>query len=509
MIRSVKVILALVLVLGMASTEAMAATPPPGTIDVTFGRNGMAVVDFPQHDMAWKVLVQPDRRIVVAGFVGDHIGVIRLTPTGQPDRTFSADGRTTIDIGTYAVPIGLAVGSDGSIVVGAVVYSDRRWASNGVVNLAGNIALDGVRFALIKLRPNGALDPSFGRGGIVLSQTDQVRPGDDFAVDMAMTPSGQILVLATRGKFVVLGYPAATVMMRFTPAGRVDESFGLAGIAPQGYVGALPYPVAMKVLRDGRLLVLWSLAEQDLLFPVEFIVGVGSSDQDYLVSRHLPSGLLDPTFGPAGVARADSGDGDYPWGLTVDKNGRILVYGQSVTPGRFNGTIMRLSPDGSVDGTFGAAGVVTIPVGPSSNIRSITLQRDGRILAAVNAYTAFGVARFDANGRLDPTFGSGGYRSVPLAVVGAVAMQSSRLLVVGEGKPCTPSFAAAATSVESIEDQSKGDMSIPSRSSRGSKEQAENCKPFRPVCECPGNQQPRRLHRDGAHPSERDRTVPA
>jgi uncharacterized delta-60 repeat protein len=266
-----------------------------GVVDRTFGSKGFAVLDFPGSDFASNVAVQSDGKVVLAGFVGPAIGVVRLTPAGRPDRTFSGDGRTTIPIGSYAGPIGIGLNRDGSIIIGAYVDSARRYADDETVDVLGQIVLDGYRLALVKLRKNGTLDPTFGDAGIAFSQPDMVRPMDDAGANLAMAPDGKIVLLGIRGfSLGFYGYPSSAVLMRFTPQGRLDESFGVGGIAPVSYVGPLPYVAGLAVQPDGRILVGSTVVESAFAgFAITAIDG-----SDYVVSRVLASGQLALRSGP-------------------------------------------------------------------------------------------------------------------------------------------------------------------------------------------------------------------
>ena len=415
----------LVLALAVASmATAGPAEAAPGTIDPTFGYRGTAVVDFPGEDYAWKVALQRDGKIVLAGYANDSLGVVRLTANGHPDPTFSGDGRTTIPLGTYEFPIGVATMSDGSIILGTYVEDLRSYTDSPVVDAWAQWAVDGAWFALIKLRRDGSLDPSFGRGGIAFSHSKVARPLDDVGVHLASTPAGQIVVLAVRGfNAGYYGYPSGGVVMRFTRDGKMDPTFGVAGTVPAPYAGALPDPSGLAVLSNGRILVAWSVHERGF---------ATFSESDLVHARYLPSGALDSSFGTGGVARPDAmGRPEGAWGIKLAPDGKILVFGQNYGPGRFTAAVMRLHRGGSVDTGFGNGGVATLAIGPSSNFRGVDVQSDGSIVAAVNAYGTNGVARFRPNGSLDRAFGSGGYRQIPFAILSEVAVQPSRVIAVG------------------------------------------------------------------------------
>ncbi len=134
------------------------------------------------------------------------------------------------------------------------------------------------------------------------------------------------------------------------------------------------------------------------------------------------AGDLDPTFNNGGVARASAGGPAY--GVVVQPDGKLVVggwsgYGVTYLAGWDFG-LVRYNPNGSLDRAFGNAGVVTTemtPHGPSPSgdssayLRALVLQPDNRLIAAGTTAAAnggFGLARYNPDGSLDPTFGSSG-----------------------------------------------------------------------------------------------------
>ena len=123
-------------------------------------------------------------------------------------------------------------------------------------------------------------------------------------------------------------------------------------------------------------------------------------------------GDLDPTFGTGGIVQdaALGGASD----VLVLPDGRILVSGSTnVDPSAF--AIGRYNSDGSIDATFGTGGHAVTSIGAAGDtISTIVRQPDGKIVAAGYTYTvsfddpSIAVARYDADGTLDATFGTGG-----------------------------------------------------------------------------------------------------
>jgi uncharacterized delta-60 repeat protein len=129
-------------------------------------------------------------------------------------------------------------------------------------------------------------------------------------------------------------------------------------------------------------------------------------------------GQLDPTFGNGGkitlgfggtVARATA--------VAVQPDGRIVVVGRaqtSSTPASADFAVVRFTPDGTLDPTFGAGGKVNTDFfGNEDGANAVALQPDGKIVVGGYAIRAsggmtFALARYGANGQLDAAFGTGG-----------------------------------------------------------------------------------------------------
>lgn len=202
--------------------------------------------------------------------------------------------------------------------------------------------------------PRGApaeLDPSFGDGGIV--RLDDV--GLPVISTIAVEPNGRILVVGSAEDEMVVA--------RFLPDGALDTEFG--GGTRRIRVGETPvYLTALVVLGDGRILVGGSTAGKALLL------------------RLTPSGDRDATFGTDGVV-VDPRDGAPPvYDVALDATGRIVVAG--ATDDR--AVLTRYQADGSPDVSFGASGIA-LPTEPpseivlSSSVGSVIVQQDGSIVA--------------------------------------------------------------------------------------------------------------------------------
>src|SRR5947209_18146229 len=125
---------------------------------------------------------------------------------------------------------------------------------------------------------------------------------------------------------------------------------------------------------------------------------------DFALARYNPNGSLDPSFGSGGRVLTDFGVDDEASALALQSDGKIVVAGFSDVVG-FGFALARYNPDGSLDPSFGSGGRVL--TGGVALARGLVLQADGRIVVAgVSAGFAgdsdFALARFNPDGSLDP-----------------------------------------------------------------------------------------------------------
>lgn len=346
---------------------------PNGNLDKSFSGNGRVTFDFPDStfdDEAYAVAIQPNGRIVVAGFsyrtaTINDFAVARLTTHGNLDSSFSGDGRKTIAFHNGAASDGgnaVALQRDGKIVV--VGYSTPSdVAPNPVLSLA-------------RLRSNGNLDHGFaGDGRKTIGFGNANAAGNAVAVQR----NGRILVAGSSNHGAATGNDFA--IARLKPSGGLDSSFsgdGLKTIAfSNGNLGDIARGIALQ--RDGKI-----------------VVG-GQSDRgatngaDFAVARLKANGRRDPTFSSDGRRTLAFGNGslnDIGKDVAIH-DGKILLAGYSDqgVATRSDLAVVRLKASGKPDAGFGAAGRTTIDLGNSADDygTALALQRNGRIVVAGQA----------------------------------------------------------------------------------------------------------------------------
>lgn len=260
-------------------------------------QGGWVSIDFGQTSAtAYTIATDLDQRIYVAGGASGDFAIARFFMDGTLDMAFSNDGGTTTDFsGTSDVIIDIAVLTDGSIL--AAGYTTNS---------------DGYRVsALAKYDFTGELDTQFGTNG-KLTLAFGSPFGNYQANGIALLPSGKILVSGMYGSVTYSPFLA-----RLEPNGTLDPSFGNGGIIDDIFPG----------LGDEKY---WDCRRQS----DNKIVAVGNYQGDYLVTRHLPDGTLDPTFGTNGYSIVDIDNGtDWAYDVKFDSEQRIILVGSASTNG--------------------------------------------------------------------------------------------------------------------------------------------------------------------------------
>jgi uncharacterized delta-60 repeat protein len=132
----------------------------------------------------------------------------------------------------------------------------------------------------------------------------------------------------------------------------------------------------------------------------KIVAAGGARTATFGLARYNPDGSLDTTFGTGGtVTTAIGTTHDVAYAIALQGDGKILAAGVAETATQKAFELVRYNPDGSLDATFGSGGSVTTAIGTTHDVAyAMAVQRDGKIVAAGGARTAtheaFAVARY-------------------------------------------------------------------------------------------------------------------
>jgi len=206
---------------------------------------------------------------------------------GRLDPTFGSSGTRVIDLGGAEGGFGLAVQPDGKVVL---------------VGVQQPLPGENAKAIVVRLSPEGSLDPTFGNGGVVV-----VPSASGFAV--ALQPDGKIVVGGTSSSGPGLA------VMRLLPDGRMDTSFGAGGRATAN-VGGYGTAFALAIQSDGKIVAVGRASP-----PGSFDPG------DFGVARFNADGSLDSSFAANGRVRTDFGGGEDALDVALQPDGKIVVVG--------------------------------------------------------------------------------------------------------------------------------------------------------------------------------------
>jgi len=182
---------------------------------------------------------------------------------------------------------------------------------------------------------------------------------------------------------------------------------------------------------------------------------------------HAADGELDSTFGGDGKVTTVFENGARARAVAVQADGRIVVVGAAAGPsvsGEF--ALARYEDDGDLDATFGVGGTLTTPITPmgGDEAYAVAVQADGKIVAAGTAnQELFALARYEPDGTLDPTFGTGGIVATDITpgkrdIAYSVAIQSDgKIVTAGTTGTNRPKFALARYDIDGALDTSFGE----------------------------------------------------
>ena len=215
---------------------------------------------------------------------------------------------------------------------------------------------------------------------------------------------GEAVVIQPNGGIVTagsrqVGTASDFVLTRHSPSGVLDTSFGTNGIAVTDLGGKDDKAYDAALLPDGGIVAV-GVAD-----PAGFLKG------DFGIVRYNPDGTPNTNFGNGGIVRTDiRGDADQAEAVAVQPDGKIVVAGLAakVAGSLSDFALARYNADGSLDTSFGTGGIVTKDFGGEDAAVALAIQADGKIVAAGTASDGIALARYLPDGTLDPTFGSGG-----------------------------------------------------------------------------------------------------
>jgi uncharacterized delta-60 repeat protein len=429
---------------------ASVAYAKPGDFDPSFGTGGVTINQLSPapkpNSVGADVAPAPEGKVVVAGEIADlegrgAVGVARYLANGQLDPTFGSGGAVIYQFGeggakaaSVAYYSGLAVMPDGRIVL-AGFASDK----------------EGNRQTLVaRLKASGELDTTFAGGKVIKQFGEGEKPSSEL-FGLLLQPDGRVVV--TGGCSCGAEGRREFLAERLTATGEADGTFGTAGVF-KSQVG-----LSAKSTSVGADVI--SVAG-------EYVFSVQATDTEtsygFAVLKLTAKGELNLGFGSGGKTLKQPsqhpGFSTAPYRVVAQSDGKLVLGGAAPFDEPLHPALalMRFTASGELDPTFGTGGTtltqLSSAASPTSLGVGLVVQHDDRLvlpgLAVVDSKSDSipTVARYTANGALDPTFAENGVLQRQLgtgetptsALIGGAIDPAGRLLVAGGAGASTSAY---------------------------------------------------------------------
>ena len=268
-----------------------------GALDAIQGDSGIETIDLGGNEQvsAAKLVPKSTDTIVVGARDGQLLVAKIHDRYSSVDTTFAAPNG-------YIVP---ALGGKASRGIALAIDPQGRIVVTGSIT-----TVSGDDLVLLRLTADGALDSSFGTGGLMIA----ARPGDQHGSAVIVQPDGALVVAADTTE----GSEPQLLVQRFLASGAVDSTFGSQGavLAPLGTNGNSVFndhTAWMVQMLDGRLVVAGNGTLAGVTGPV--------------LARFLPDGSPDLAFGTNGELAVHVGMYGALGGMSLAKDGKLLIAG--------------------------------------------------------------------------------------------------------------------------------------------------------------------------------------
>ena len=375
---------------------------------------------------------------------------------GTLDSSFGINGNITIPTGPSQA---IAIQGDGKIVIAGYVFSNELFVLR--------------KFIIYRFNADGSIDNAFGDSGKV--EFLPAGAHDCFVGDLKVQNDGRILL----GGTLFEGYGSSFVLVRLNTNGSFDNTFGSGGIAITDIVANdedILYHLNFK--ENGSILatgsangsaemacytangildttfgnagIIYRATEREISSAKTFADGKFLTTQvapfpgGLIVSKFLMNGNIDSTFGNDGATHVTfTGEGDYPAAMTIDNIGSPVIGGNAFDGENYYPAVLKLKGNGTPDLSFGSAGKVALSFAKDLRVTSISSQWDSKLVLVLSRIYGGNemIVRLSKEGILDTTFGLQGIIPINLVTLNGllnhnlncIAIQKDNKIVITGG----------------------------------------------------------------------------
>jgi len=362
----------------------------PGSLDITYGIGGKVTNNLGENAQAYDSVLQADGKLIVVGDTysiapGSSFLISRYLTDGSLDTTFNGSGYTSLLARDHAMASGVAVQSDGKIVVVGTAMAPGGTGSNSSDMM------------VVRLNADGSLDTSFGDSGIqvvVLPYSQNLR-------DVLIQSDGKIVA---GGLFTWLSNPNADTpgLIRFNANGSIDTSYGENG-----------YVYTPGVFRGEITKMHFAEDESIVALGRTFIIN------NYLILKYDSNGSLINSFGPngTGIVQVPITEGNVG-NFTFAPDGSFYGGGAIISGNKTNTFVTKYFPNGTIDHSFADNGKLIKDIGIIngidylSGVVDLALDKNNQLLLGLSCGIGtnydFGLLSYSPEGVLNTAFGNNG-----------------------------------------------------------------------------------------------------
>ncbi|WP_313457389.1 hypothetical protein [Stenotrophomonas sp.] len=388
------------------------ASSQAGQLDPQFGHGGLLKVEIPSGDFRARGVLDAAQAIHL-------LGVVSSEPSALTMLKLDAEGRLDTSFGTGGMVMHRVVeGYTVSDVRGTIQPDGRILATCLCTRESGHATTDGL--LVVRCMADGRLDVSFGVGGFTLWEGEWRRAIKNAGV--AVQPDGKIVAAGW-------GADDGNIVLRFLPSGGSDTGFGEGGVVREarGYTNFND----VGIRQDGHILV------------GGYNVGVAA------IFCYRPDGSPDSGFAEDGMLRLpDNGPPTMHFnGIVIQSDAQVVAAGLIAVEAMANdGLVVRATQAGELDQDFNNGEPLHLP-GRLDQCMDIAIDGEGRltILGRVKSDSkAVAVCRLLADGSLDASFGDAGVFifHIPPAIEPPATVLMQDLLIQSPGKALVISYSA-------------------------------------------------------------------
>lgn len=327
---------------GSSADLLVARFTTSGGLDRSFAHGGLAhgprLAGFDKNSVGRAVAIEPDGKIVVVGAATDRSGtytggllVERYNSNGSLDRSFASHGVANVLSGTlFGAGDAVTIQRDGKIIAAG---SAQAAGSGGTTP----------RVAVVRLKPNGALDSSFGGRGLDV-------------IDLGAFSNAVAVAVQPNGKIVIAGSQAPKLQVTNALLARLTPSGALAGSYAHQYARHAAFSSFNGVALRGNGTIVAAGSAAD-----------GNSGADTVLARFSPSGGQEGvTYTPSATKFSESSSSSVPGAsaIAIASGGEIFATGEIAKSVDISLAVWAFTAGGRLAGGFGSHGVALLRLSP-------------------------------------------------------------------------------------------------------------------------------------------------